>query len=236
MTYKVVQGTPLNEGIANFYDESTPLWQNMWGDHLHHGYYGKGEAPKSNNQAQTRWRTDVCLRQISHPSEAPLTLQILWQRYAASTSHDLCSAPHPPTPLIVPKSRKSAAAYTNLELVIRAQAHFPFRSSCRSSNPLQQLHPTMIADLLNLVQYAAFPHGQSREHCARSSSITSWRCPKNARAVRLFWWRSPHRTAMLHVLQLLRTPVKQPPSIFSGRESLRHASSNCWGIGPPLCI
>jgi hypothetical protein len=24
----------------------------MWGDHLHHGYYGKGEAPKSNTQAQ----------------------------------------------------------------------------------------------------------------------------------------------------------------------------------------
>lgn len=47
-----MQGTPLNEGIANFYDESTPLWQSMWGDHLHHGYYGKGEAPKSNTQAQ----------------------------------------------------------------------------------------------------------------------------------------------------------------------------------------
>lgn len=47
-----MQGKPLNEGIANFYDESTPLWESMWGEHLHHGYYGKTDGPKSNSQAQ----------------------------------------------------------------------------------------------------------------------------------------------------------------------------------------
>ena len=31
------QGKPLNTGIAEFYDESTALWEDMWGDHLHHG-------------------------------------------------------------------------------------------------------------------------------------------------------------------------------------------------------
>jgi len=42
----------LNAGIAKFYDASTGLWENVWGDHLHHGYYPAGSAPKSNRQAQ----------------------------------------------------------------------------------------------------------------------------------------------------------------------------------------
>ena len=42
----------LNEGIAKFYDASTGLWEEMWGDHLHHGYYPPGENPPSNRQAQ----------------------------------------------------------------------------------------------------------------------------------------------------------------------------------------
>ena len=29
----------LQEGIADFYDASTGVWVEIWGDHLHHGYY-----------------------------------------------------------------------------------------------------------------------------------------------------------------------------------------------------
>lgn len=42
------QVTELKRGIATFYDKSSGLWENMWGDHMHHGYYPKGGAPKSN--------------------------------------------------------------------------------------------------------------------------------------------------------------------------------------------
>ena len=42
----------LNEGIANFYDESSGLWESMWGEHMHHGYYPKDAPPKSNQKAQ----------------------------------------------------------------------------------------------------------------------------------------------------------------------------------------
>ena len=48
----VMQKLALNEGIASFYDESSGLWESMWGDHMHHGYYPKGARPKSNQQAQ----------------------------------------------------------------------------------------------------------------------------------------------------------------------------------------
>lgn len=46
----------LNTGIASFYDQSTGLWEDMWGDHLHHGYYSgeieAGGGRLSNRQAQ----------------------------------------------------------------------------------------------------------------------------------------------------------------------------------------
>jgi len=43
----------LNQRIASFYDESTPLWLNVWGDHMHHGYYGAdGSEKKSHYEAQ----------------------------------------------------------------------------------------------------------------------------------------------------------------------------------------
>jgi tocopherol O-methyltransferase len=41
----------LNDGIAKFYDESSGLWEDMWGQHMHHGYYEPGKQV-SNQQAQ----------------------------------------------------------------------------------------------------------------------------------------------------------------------------------------
>lgn len=32
-----VQIKDLNTGIANFYDESSGLWEGVWGEHMHHG-------------------------------------------------------------------------------------------------------------------------------------------------------------------------------------------------------
>ena len=29
----------LKKGIANFYDESSSIWLDVWGEHMHHGYY-----------------------------------------------------------------------------------------------------------------------------------------------------------------------------------------------------
>lgn len=34
----------LNEGIAGFYDESSGVWEEIWGEHMHHGYYPKGKT------------------------------------------------------------------------------------------------------------------------------------------------------------------------------------------------
>lgn len=29
----------LKKGIAEFYDESSGMWEGIWGDHMHHGFY-----------------------------------------------------------------------------------------------------------------------------------------------------------------------------------------------------
>lgn len=29
----------LKKGIAEFYDESSGMWENIWGEHMHHGFY-----------------------------------------------------------------------------------------------------------------------------------------------------------------------------------------------------
>jgi tocopherol O-methyltransferase len=43
----------LNRRIRDFYDASTPLWLNTWGEQMHHGYYGPdGKRKVDHGQAQ----------------------------------------------------------------------------------------------------------------------------------------------------------------------------------------
>jgi len=41
----------LNKKIKHFYDASTPVWLDTWGEHMHHGYYGEDHS-KDHQQAQ----------------------------------------------------------------------------------------------------------------------------------------------------------------------------------------
>ncbi|NEQ99203.1 MAG: methyltransferase domain-containing protein [Cyanothece sp. SIO2G6] len=44
---------PLRQRIQTFYDTSSGLWERVWGEHMHHGYYGAdGTARKDPYQAQ----------------------------------------------------------------------------------------------------------------------------------------------------------------------------------------
>ncbi|AFZ43592.1 Methyltransferase type 11 [Halothece sp. PCC 7418] len=43
----------LEKEIKDFYDASSSLWENIWGEHMHHGYYGRsGKNKVSRRQAQ----------------------------------------------------------------------------------------------------------------------------------------------------------------------------------------
>jgi tocopherol O-methyltransferase len=43
----------LKNQIQQFYDASSGLWEQIWGEHMHHGYYGAtGKEKKDRRQAQ----------------------------------------------------------------------------------------------------------------------------------------------------------------------------------------
>lgn len=42
----------LHEQIAQFYDQSSGLWEAVWGEHMHHGYWDGPNDDKSSKQAQ----------------------------------------------------------------------------------------------------------------------------------------------------------------------------------------
>jgi tocopherol O-methyltransferase len=43
----------LNQKIGQFYDASSSLWEQIWGEHMHHGFYGgNGREQKNRRQAQ----------------------------------------------------------------------------------------------------------------------------------------------------------------------------------------
>ena len=49
----MTESSKLSEKIAQFYDTSSNLWEQIWGEHMHHGYYGRGGNYKLNRrQAQ----------------------------------------------------------------------------------------------------------------------------------------------------------------------------------------
>ena len=37
----------LKKDIASFYDSSSNIWEDIWGEHMHHGYYVEGRKPKT---------------------------------------------------------------------------------------------------------------------------------------------------------------------------------------------
>lgn len=50
---KNIMTNSLNQRIENFYDVSTQIWEEVWGEHLHHGYYGRdGNYRVNRRQAQ----------------------------------------------------------------------------------------------------------------------------------------------------------------------------------------
>lgn len=50
----------LTQRIQQFYDDSSGLWEQVWGEHMHHGYYGPtGTQKKDRRQAQIDLITEL---------------------------------------------------------------------------------------------------------------------------------------------------------------------------------
>lgn len=46
----------LNKGIAHFYDSSSSVWEDIWGEHMHHGFYEPGIPLSGVNHADAQVR------------------------------------------------------------------------------------------------------------------------------------------------------------------------------------
>ena len=52
----------LKQGIASFYDESSNVWETIWGEHMHHGYYDTSSGnPVSQLSIQEHRRAQVLM-------------------------------------------------------------------------------------------------------------------------------------------------------------------------------
>lgn len=63
----------LDQQIQRFYDNSSQLWENIWGEHMHHGYYGRNGNYKMNRrQAQIDLIEELLIwAQIKPPTKLP---------------------------------------------------------------------------------------------------------------------------------------------------------------------
>ena len=61
----------LQQQIQEFYDASSGLWEQVWGEHMHHGYYGRdGKTSKNRYQAQIDLMEELLTwGQIQHASQ-----------------------------------------------------------------------------------------------------------------------------------------------------------------------
>jgi tocopherol O-methyltransferase len=49
-----VNQTSLNQRIQAFYDASSPVWESIWGEHMHHGYYETQDSVRTKDRRQAQ--------------------------------------------------------------------------------------------------------------------------------------------------------------------------------------
>jgi len=72
MASATIAGEDLYQKIKNFYDDSSGLWEDVWGEHMHHGYYGPhGTYRVDRRQAQIDLMTELLAWAMPKDSAKP---------------------------------------------------------------------------------------------------------------------------------------------------------------------
>lgn len=66
----------LNAAVARYYDTTLDLYEQMWGEHVHHGYWDPGEKP-ANSGASRRAATDRLVRELVAYAGIPAGVTVL---------------------------------------------------------------------------------------------------------------------------------------------------------------
>lgn len=75
----------LKKEIADFYDGASGMWEKIWGDHMHQGFYEPNSAPSSANHRLAQIRMiEECLRFAGYSGSFALLFPIfvsLWLKW-----------------------------------------------------------------------------------------------------------------------------------------------------------
>lgn len=72
MSSAIASSEDLYKKIKNFYDDSSGLWENVWGEHMHHGYYGPhGTHRVDRRQAQIDLMVELLAWAVPKDSPKP---------------------------------------------------------------------------------------------------------------------------------------------------------------------
>ncbi|PWA36030.1 gamma-tocopherol methyltransferase [Artemisia annua] len=72
------QQQELRKGIAEFYDESSLMWENIWGEHMHHGYYDTDAV-----DVQLSDHRSAQIRMVEQALAFANLQEVQWRRVAA---------------------------------------------------------------------------------------------------------------------------------------------------------
>ncbi|XP_055821030.1 probable tocopherol O-methyltransferase, chloroplastic isoform X3 [Solanum dulcamara] len=67
----------LKKGIADLYDESSGIWEDIWGDHMHHGYYQPQSSVSLSDHRSAQIRMieqALTFASISDPAKKPMSI------------------------------------------------------------------------------------------------------------------------------------------------------------------
>ena len=93
----VKEDVELKQGISEFYNESSLMWEDMWGEHMHHGYYPLGEDGKpvkvDHRQAQVDMIDNV-LKWAQVPGEEQCCVLLCGSSRCQMWGDALCCSPN----------------------------------------------------------------------------------------------------------------------------------------------
>jgi tocopherol O-methyltransferase len=71
-----VVASDLNEAVGEYYDNTIDLYESLWGEHVHHGYWDPGESPAANGVDRHR-ATDRLVRELAAFARVPAEARVL---------------------------------------------------------------------------------------------------------------------------------------------------------------
>src|SRR5688572_8309920 len=67
----------LNAAVERYYDTTLDLYEELWGEHVHHGFWDPGERPGDADAADRKSATDRLVRELVNFADVPRGANVL---------------------------------------------------------------------------------------------------------------------------------------------------------------